>query len=113
MLDQHFWSTKHCMLVLGTGFWYLRRRFCYSSSRGVALQLPISVCLMCERGFHISGFVQRTRKAVSDEQTGDSTRSAKKAKKLEVRACVCVSVCARAHKGGRGIQRFVSMHLAY
>ncbi len=68
---------------------------------------------MCERGFHISGFVQRTRKAVSDEQTGDSTRSAKKAKKLEVRACVCVSVCARAHKGGRGIQRFVSMHLAY
>ncbi len=72
------------MLVPGTGFWYLSRSFCYSLSRGVALQLPISVCLMCEHGLHISGFVQRTRKAVSDEQTGDSTRSAKKAKKVRV-----------------------------
>ena len=48
---------------------------------------------MCEHGLHVSGFVQRTRKAVSDEQTGDSTRSAKKAKKLEVPVCVCVCVC--------------------
>ena len=48
----------------------------------------ISVCLMCEHRFHISGLVQRTRKAVSDEQTGDSTRSAKRAKKLEVRVYV-------------------------
>ena len=75
---------------------------------------------MCEHGLHVSGFVQRTRKAVSDEQTGDSTRSAKKAKKLEVRmcvclcvcVCVCVCVCARGQMGG-GILRFVSMHLAY
>ncbi len=69
------------------------------------MQLMISVCLMCEHRFHISGLVQRTRKAVSDEQTGDSTRSAKRAKKLEVRVYVL--------RGGRGIQRFVSMHLAY
>jgi len=65
----------------------------------------ISVCLMCEHRFHISGLVQRTRKAVSDEQTGDSTRSAKRANTLEVRVNVL--------RGGRGIQRFVSMHLAY
>ena len=37
--------------------------------------------------------MQRTRKAVSDEQTGDSTRSAKKAKKLQVCACMCVRMC--------------------
>ena len=61
---------------------------------------------MCEHGLHVSGFVQRTRKAVSDEQTGDSTRSAKKAKKLEVRMRVCLCVCAR--KRGGGIQRFLS-----
>ncbi len=73
------------------------------------MQLLISVFLMCEHGLHVSGFVQRTRKAVSDEQTGDSTRSAKKAKKLEV--CVRVCVCM-LKEGGRGIQRFVSMHLA-
>ena len=37
--------------------------------------------------------MQRTRKAVSDEQTGDSTRSAKKAKKVQVCACMCVRMC--------------------
>ena len=57
------------------------------------MQLPISVCLVCEHGLHVSGFMQRTRKAVSDEQTGDSTSSAKKAKKLQVCVCVCVRMC--------------------
>ena len=69
---------------------------------------------MCEHGLHVSGFVQRTRKAVSDEQTGDSTRSAKKAKNLEVCGCVCVCVCVCPERGGRrGIQLFVSMHPYY
>ncbi len=65
---------------------------------------------MCEHGLHAPDFVQRTRKAVSDEQTGDSTRSAKKAKKVRARVCVCVCMCV-LKEGEEWYPAFGSMHL--
>ena len=96
MLDQHFWSTKHFILVLGTGFWYpivvatLQAEVSHCSCQSVSVWC-VSMAYMFPgscRGHVRQCQMSRLVTAPGVPRRPRNCRC--------VRACVCVCVCVRA-----------------